>query len=73
MNLVAAISTAVFVVLAIGLFTNVIPRHRTRRTSAPQVSERQQWLIQAGLDLSPMEFILASGAAGVLDKSQINP
>jgi tight adherence protein B len=66
MRLIAAISTAVFVVLAIGLFTNVIPRHRTRRTSAPQVSERQQWLIQAGLDLTPQQFVFASAAAGIL-------
>ena len=66
MRLVAALSTAAFVMLAIGLYTNVIPRHRTRRTSAPQVSDRQQWLIQAGLDLTPQQFVLASTAAGVL-------
>ncbi len=66
MRLVAAISTATFVVLAIGLFTNVIPRHRTRRSSAPQVSQRQQWLIQAGLDLTPQQFTLASLGAGML-------
>ncbi len=66
MRFVAALSTAGFVVLAVGLYTNVIPRHRTRRTSAPQVSLRQQWLIQAGLDLTPQQFVLASAAAGVL-------
>jgi tight adherence protein B len=66
MRLVAALSTSVFVVLAIGLSANVIPRHRTRRTAAPQVSLRQQWLIQAGLDLTPQQFVLASAAAGVL-------
>lgn len=66
MRLVAAISAAVFVALAIGLYTNVIPRHRTRRTSAPQVSDRQQWLIQAGLDLTHQQFVFASAAAGSL-------
>ena len=66
MRLIAAISTALFVVLAIGLYTNVIPRHRTRRTAEPQVSERQQWLIQAGLDLTPQQFVAASAAAGAL-------
>lgn len=66
MRLLASASSAIFVLLAIGLFTNVIPRHRTRRSSAPQVSRRQQWLIQAGLDLTPEQFFLASLAAGVL-------
>ena len=66
MRFVAALSTAVFVVLSIGLFTNVIPRHKTRRTSAPQVSLRQQWLIQSGLDLTPQQFALASVGAGLL-------
>jgi len=66
MRLFAAISTAVFVVLAIGLYTDVIPRNRTRRTAEPQVSERQQWLIQAGLDLTPQQFVAASAAAGAL-------
>lgn len=66
MRLLASVSSAIFVLLAIGLSTNVIPRHRTRRSSAPQVSRRQQWLIQAGLDLRPEQFFLASLAAGVL-------
>lgn len=66
MRLIAALSSATFVVLALGLATNVIPRHRTRRTSAPQVSTRQQWLIQAGLDLTPQQFMLASIASGVI-------
>ena len=66
MRLLASTSSAIFVLLAIGLATNVIPRHRTRRSSAPQVSRRQQWLIQAGLELNPEQFFLASVAAGVL-------
>ena len=66
MRLIAALSTATFVVLAIGLLTEVIPRERSRRTSAPQVSHRQQWLTQAGLDLTPQQFVAASVAAGVI-------
>lgn len=66
MRLIAALSTATFVVLAIGLLTEVIPRERSRRTSAPQVSNRQQWLTQAGLDLTPQQFVAASVAAGVI-------
>ena len=66
MRLVASIATATFVLLAVGLATNTVPRHRTRRSSAPQVSERQQWLVQAGLDLRPAQFVLASLGSGVL-------
>lgn len=66
MRLIAALSTATFVVLAIGLLTEVIPRERSRRTPAPQVSKRQQWLTQAGLDLTPQQFVAASVAAGMI-------
>lgn len=64
MRLLAALASASFVVLAIGLTTEVIPRHRTRRVATPQVSDRQQWLIQAGLELTPRQFLLASAASG---------
>lgn len=66
MRLVAAASTGAFVILAIGLLTGVFPLHRTRRIVAPQVSRRQQWLLQAGLDLTPRQFLLASFGAGVV-------
>lgn len=66
MRLVASASSAIFVLLAVGLATNAVPRHRTRRSAAPQVSERQQWLVQAGLDVRPGQFVLASVGSGVL-------
>jgi len=56
-----------FVVLAFGLVTGVLPRRRAPRSGTrSQVSERQQWLLQAGLALTPQQFILASIGSGVL-------
>lgn len=67
MRMLASMSTAMFVVLVIGLATGVLSRRRAHRaTIRPQVSERQQWLLQAGLGLTPQQFVLASIGSGVL-------
>lgn len=65
MILVAALSSAVAVGGLVGLLLGVIPADRRFRTPQPQVDPRQQWLVQAGLDITPRQFrLVALGAAG---------
>lgn len=66
MIVVAALSSAVAVGTAIGLVLGVVPRRRSRMVGTPQVDPRQQWLIQAGLDITPRQFRLVSLGAGVI-------
>lgn len=67
MRMLASMSTAMAVALAIGIVTGVLPRRRVHKvTNRPQVSERQQWLLQAGLGLTPQQFVLASIGSGAL-------
>lgn len=67
MRVMASMSTAMFVVLAIGIVTGMFPRRwRPRFVARSRVSERQQWLLQAGLGLTPQQFVLASIGSGAL-------
>ena len=64
--LFASTSLAIGVSLAAGVITGVVPQRRSVVEEVPQVSARQQWLIQAGLDLTPRQFYLASAGVGVI-------
>ncbi len=66
MRLVAAVLSGVSVALLIGTLVGAVPRIRTRTDRRPQVGARQQWLIQAGLEVTPQQFWLGSMAAGML-------
>ena len=64
MRMLAALLTALTVATGVGLALDVVPRAHIRVREEPAVSARQQWLIQAGLHLTPAQFRLASVAAG---------
>lgn len=66
MRFLAAVMTALFVYLAAGFLSGQPPRFGTRMRQKPQVSRRQLWLIQAGSDLSPRQFLAGSILSGVL-------
>lgn len=66
MRLLAALSAAVFVYLAVGFMIGYAPRIRwraSRRTSG--MSKGQLWLTQAGLKTSPLRFWAVSVALGL--------
>jgi tight adherence protein B len=67
MNLLAATAAAVFAYFVVGYLVGVVPQRRLR-TPAPRnaPTRRQVWLIQAGLDVSPVQFVLWSVAVGVV-------
>lgn len=67
MSLLAAAAAAVFAYLLVGYLVGIVPHHRLRtreRRDAP--SQRQIWLTQAGLDVSPAQFALWSAGVGVI-------
>jgi tight adherence protein B len=64
MRLLAAAATGVAVALGAGLILGVVPVGKTVLKTAPQVTGRQQWLIQAGLELTPRQFWLSSLGVG---------
>jgi tight adherence protein B len=69
MRLLAGLMTAVFVYLAVGYLTGNGPDLTTRTKVKPQISKRQLWLIQAGSDLAPRQFLagsLLTGFAGFI-------
>lgn len=66
MRLLVSAITAVAAAMLVGFVTGVLPGKGTRRTSTPQVDVHQLWLIQAGLDLTPRQFRLASLGVGVV-------
>lgn len=66
MRLLAALGTGVFAALVVGIVSGGMPTRPTRVRARPQVDERQQWLIQAGLDVTPRQFVLGSVFAGVI-------
>ncbi len=66
MSLLAALSSGVFVLFLVGLLAGTAPQPRVRRASRPEVSTRQTWLIQAGVDLTPRQFWLTSVLAGLI-------
>lgn len=65
MRLVAALASAVAAGAAVGLAVGAIPRVRPVRPAEPQIHARQQWLIQAGLELTPRQFWLGSVLTGI--------
>lgn len=62
MALLAALLAAVFVYLAVGQATGNAPDLRLRRSARPASGDRQLWLIQAGSDLTPVQFWAGSAA-----------
>lgn len=67
MRLLAALLTGIAVYLGVAAVTGNLPTLRAgswrRRT---EVSPRQEWLIQAGADLTPRQFVLGSAAVGLV-------
>ncbi len=67
MRLLAGLLTGAFVYLLLGAATGNLPTF-VKRLGRPssQISQRQLWLIQAGADLTPRQFLVGSVAAGLL-------
>lgn len=65
MHLVASLLTGLAVALATGSSMRRIPPVRLRRKSRAATSQ-QQWLTQAGLTVTPLQFVTVSLGAGVL-------
>lgn len=65
MSFIASLLTAAAVYLAVGIATGNAPALRPRRRARTQVSKSQLWLIQAGSDLSPRQFVAGSALSGV--------
>ena len=63
MKLLAPLFTAAAVYCGVGLFSGYAPKFRLGRRSAPVLSPRRLWLIQAGSDLSVRQFAAGSAAA----------
>lgn len=66
MRLIAALLSATFLYFLVGFLTGNAPQINLDRGRRQAVSDRQLWLTQAGVDLSPRQFWLASFAAGVV-------
>ncbi len=66
MTLVAALCVGACLALAAGFLTGVGPRFDRRRRPRPQVGARQLWLHQAGVALTPAQFVAGSALAGVV-------
>lgn len=65
MILLAGLASALAAGALIGLLLGVLPRQRTAIVHEPQVDPRQQWLIQAGLTITPRQFRLVTFGAGL--------
>lgn len=66
MRLAAAALSAVFVYFAVGYLTGNGPQIEFRSGRKQQISPRQLWLQQAGVELSPAQFWLVSLGMGFL-------
>lgn len=64
MRLLTALMTAAVVYLIVGYLTGHAPKFEAKRDQKPQVSRRQLWLIQAGSDLTPRQFLAGSILSG---------
>lgn len=64
MTLLASLFTGLAVATAVGIALGIVPRAGTRVIDTPEVDARRQWLLQAGLGISPTRFWLASAGAG---------
>jgi tight adherence protein B len=62
----AALLTALTTYLAIAAAMGRMPRFGRVRTERAQVSDRQTWLLQAGVDLTPRQFVAGSVAVGIV-------
>lgn len=65
MRVLAALFSGISVYLTVALVVGTAPRLRLPRRSRSQVSARQLWLMQAGSDLSPRQFLAGSAVVGV--------
>lgn len=67
MRMLAALSAALFAYLAVGYMTGYAPNIRWRATRRQtDLTKRQLWLIQAGLNISPTRFWTVSLVVGLL-------
>lgn len=66
MRLLAGISSAVAVGLIVALASGLLKARSTPAALETGPGPRQQWLIQAGLDLTPRQFVAASAGIGVV-------
>ena len=66
MMLLAPVLTGLFFALLVGEITGYGPRFEFRKLRRAEKSRSQTWLIQAGVDLNPRQFWMASAAAAVL-------
>ena len=64
MHLLASLCVGFATALAVGLSMRRLPSLRLRRRARPESSSREQWLIQAGLRVTPVQFVMASAGAG---------
>lgn len=66
MRLVAGLGAGLFVYLALGVFVGITPEWLHRRKESRRDEARwQEWLNQAGVPVSPLQFIAVSVAAGL--------
>ena len=65
MSLVAALCIGICCALAVGFLTGCTPRLERRRRARAEVSTRQLWLHQAGVALTPTQFVAGSALAGL--------
>lgn len=67
MILIGALAAGVCAFFAVGLATGRAPHiNFGRKTEKPEVSKRQIWLTQAGLELTPLQYRLGVGAIGLI-------
>lgn len=66
MMLLAPVLTGLFFALLVGEITGYGPRFEFRKLRRAEKSRSQTWLIQAGVDLNPRQFWMASATAAVL-------
>src|SRR5262245_62987132 len=67
MMLLAGLAVGVFVYFLVGFLTGYTPEIKVRRfRRRTQISERQLWLNQAGVAVTPRQFVAGSVAVGAI-------
>lgn len=66
MTVVAPIASAMAAYLLVGWLTGNFPELRVTRRRRSAVSERQVWLLQAGVELTPRQFVAGSVGLGLM-------
>jgi len=67
MTLLAGLAVGIFVYFLVGFVTGYAPEIKVRRFRRPtQISDRQLWLNQAGVAVTPRQFWAGSVGAGVM-------